>query len=160
MNNVRKIKYNAMKAFIVFIFGLFLLNTNGCKKEDKSIKVESPEITEEMKKGPDIKEDIIPQLVGTWKGKFDKREFILTITKQDSVNFEGESVIKYREQINQKISGTLDVNNSEITMKDLLHSRYAGTYNGKYSADWETITGKFTVKVDGNKFDFNLTRVK
>jgi len=131
----------------VVLIAVTFLNFSGCDKKTEPPKEEKP---------TEIIKDTIPDITGVWRGKFEKRDFTLTVTSQDGNNFQGKTVIKYREQINQEILGTFDVKNLEITMKDSLHSRYAGSYKGKISEDWKTITGKFTVKVDGNKFDFNL----
>lgn len=154
MLKLKNIKYKIGITLIILIFFSFLINIVGCEKKEKGTP---PEL---VKQESIVQKDTIPKIIGVWKGKFDKRDFTLTIIKQDSTSFEGETVIKYREQINQKVTGYIDTTNLEITMKDILHSRYAGTYKGNISKEWETITGKFTVKVDGKKFDFNLKRVK
>jgi hypothetical protein len=46
----------------------------------------------------------------------------------------------------------------EVSMKDLLHSRYAGTYKGKISEDLNKLSGTFTQNVEKTKFSFNLKK--
>lgn len=101
---------------------------------------------------------VIPDLKGTWTGKFDSRATTLKITEQDSTSFKGSITINYREVINQQVSGVIDAEKNTFTMKDLLHSRYAGNYNGKLAEDLKSLSGSFTSKVDKNTFTFNLTR--
>lgn len=98
------------------------------------------------------------ELVGTWKGKFDGRKTVLVITSQDGNDFEGKITINYREAINQEVKGSYDSETNKMSMKDQLHSRYAGIYEGTLSDDKSTFSGVFTVKADGTKFKFNLSK--
>lgn len=98
------------------------------------------------------------ELVGTWKGKFDGRKTVLVISNQDGNNFEGKVSISYREAINQEVKGSYDSETNKITMVDQLHSRYAGKYDGTLSDDKTTFSGVFTVKADGKKYKFNLSK--
>ncbi len=143
--------------FLSVVITLGMINMGGCKKKTEPVIEEKP--TEIVKEETTAVEtpDIFSDIKGVWKGKFDLRDFTLTITSQEGNSFTGKTVINYREQIRQDVSGTINMETSEVTIKDLLHSRYAGTYKGKISEDRKTISGKFTVTVDGNKFDFNLT---
>ncbi len=102
--------------------------------------------------------DSIPDLKGTWTGKFDQRSTTLKITEQDSTKFKGKITINYREVINQEVSGTIDPKSNEVKMKDLLHSRYQGKYDGKLSEDKMKLSGTFTMDLDGKKFPFSLTK--
>lgn len=99
-----------------------------------------------------------PDLKGKWTGTFDKRATTLRITEQDGSSFKGAITINYREVINQQVSGTINAEIMEISMKDLLHSRYAGTYKGKLSEDMKKFSGTFTMNVDKTKFTFSLTK--
>jgi hypothetical protein len=103
-------------------------------------------------------EVMIPDLKGKWTGTFDKRATTLRITEQEGKSFKGAITINYREVINQQVSGTVNEETMEISMKDLLHSRYAGTYKGKLSEDVKKFSGSFTQNVDKTKFSFNLTK--
>lgn len=101
---------------------------------------------------------VVPDLKGKWIGTFDQRSTTLRITEQDGNSFKGAITINYREVINQQVSGTINEKTREIIMKDLLHSRYAGSYRGKLSEDMKTFSGTFTQNVDKSKFNFNLKK--
>jgi len=103
-------------------------------------------------------EVVIPDLKGKWTGVFDQRSTTLRITEQDGNSFKGSITINYREVINQQVSGTLNEETMEVSMKDLLHSRYAGTYKGKFSDDLKKLSGTFTQNVEKTKFSFSLKK--
>jgi hypothetical protein len=149
--------------FLVILLCAYLTNFFGCKKEAEKpeekpaqqTQVTTPAETTKIVEKPKI---VYPDLIGKWTGVFDKRASTLTITKQDTTEFSGKITINYREVINQEISGKLDLLKKEVKMKDLLHSRYAGTYVGKLSDDMNTMQGTFTQNVEKTKFNFNLTK--
>ncbi len=120
---------------------------------DTSSQMDTPEITE-----PVVAEIIIPELKGTWSGKFDKRPTVLNITEQTDSSFSGKITINYREVINQEVKGTISPSTMSMSMKDQLHSRFRGKYNGKLSEDGKTFSGTFTMDLDGSKFSFNLNK--
>ncbi|MEE9430419.1 MAG: hypothetical protein V3V16_05220 [Melioribacteraceae bacterium] len=97
-------------------------------------------------------------LVGTWSGKFDSRKTVLVVTNQDAKGFSGKISIAYRKAINQEVKGKYNSDTKEVSMVDQLHSRFQGKYNGKISDDGKTYSGIFTMKLDGKKFKFNLTK--
>lgn len=115
------------------------------KKIDTLAEVKEPEIA-------------VPNLKGKWTGVFDQRSTTLRITEQEGLTFKGSITINYREVINQQVSGTINEKTNEISMKDLLHSRYAGTYKAKLSEDKKKLSGTFTQNVDKTKFNFTLTK--
>lgn len=130
-------------------------------KDTVKIKVEEPTTVDTLKKDTTtIKEPevVIPDLTGKWSGTFDQRTTTLRITEQDGNAFKGAITINYREVINQQVSGTINEKTMEIIMKDLLHSRYAGSYKGKLSEDMKIISGTFTQNVEKTKFSFNLKK--
>lgn len=100
----------------------------------------------------------VPDLKGTWSGKFDQRATTLKITEQNGNDFKGNITINYREVINQQVSGTIDPTTKKVSMKDLLHSRFQGKYSGKVSDDMKKLSGTFTMDLDGSKFNFNLSK--
>jgi hypothetical protein len=166
-----KIKFASMITLFITIAFLFAAGCGEQKKEEAQTGDEPNTIKSDTSmsetssdpssdKEPVVEEPVvnIPDLKGTWTGKFDSRSTTLKITEQDSVSFKGSITINYREVINQQVSGTLDVEKKTFTMKDLLHSRYAGNYSGKLSEDLNNITGSFTSRVDKNTFTFNLNR--
>lgn len=132
------------------------------QKDTSQVKVEEPALIDTAKidtvasvKEP---ESVVPDLKGKWIGTFDQRSTTLRITEQDGNSFKGSITINYREVINQQVSGTINEKTREIIMKDLLHSRYAGSYRGKLSEDMKTFSGTFTQNVDKTKFNFNLKK--
>ena len=116
-------------------------------------------VSESMDNEPVVEEKItIPDLKGTWTGKFDNRATTLKITEQTDSSFSGKISINYRQVINQEIKGAISPSTGKISMKDQLHSRYQGKYNGKLSEDGKNFSGTFTMDLDGKKFTFNLNK--
>ncbi|MDH7515972.1 MAG: hypothetical protein QHI48_08880 [Bacteroidota bacterium] len=107
---------------------------------------------------PTEPEKKIPDLTGTWTGTLDQRPTRLTIAKQDGISFEGSITISYREAIHQKIAGSIDPTTNKVRMRDLLHSRYMGTYSGSLSADLATMKGTFTQTTDKRSSSFVLKK--
>lgn len=101
---------------------------------------------------------IIPDIRGTWTGTFDKRSTVLNITKQTDSSFSGKISINYRQVINQDVKGSLSPASMNMEMKDQLHSRFRGKYNGKLSKDADNYSGTFIMDLDGSKFSFNLNK--
>ncbi len=99
-----------------------------------------------------------PDITGTWSGTLDSRPTRLTIAKQEGTNFEGSIFINYREPINQKVSGTIDFDTKKLRMRDLLHSRYKGTYSGTLGNDFTTMKGSFTATADKRTSSFSLKK--
>ncbi len=100
----------------------------------------------------------VPDVKGTWTGTFDKRATTLKITEQTDSSFSGKITINYREVINQEVKGTIHTSSMQLTMTDLLHSRYRGKYKGTLSEDGKTYSGNFTMDLDGKQFSFNLNK--
>jgi PBP1b-binding outer membrane lipoprotein LpoB len=153
--------------FSLALLSLLLLTSCEQKKTEETVlpkdtaKVEMPMAVDtlaqdtSMMKEPEV---VIPDVKGKWTGTFDKRTTTLRITEQDGKSFKGKITINYREVINQQVSGMFDEESMEFTMKDLLHSRYAGTYKGKFSADMKSLSGTFTQNVEKTKFTFSLKK--
>jgi hypothetical protein len=99
-----------------------------------------------------------PDITGTWSGTLDSRSTKLTISKQDSLTFEGSIFINYREAISQKVSGSFDPEKKTLRMKDLLHSRYQGTYSAKLGDELSSMSGSFTCTADKRRSSFSLKK--
>ncbi len=168
-NRTQKVylKKNIAASFIFSIFILTAVFSTGCN--DKKEEVKSPEVinqsdTSGMQNSVDTmsmnkeNKNKVADLTGTWTGKFDSRTTTLKITSQDSTSFEGKITINYREVINQDVKGTFNPDKMTVSMTDQLHSRYMGKYNAKLSSDTTTLSGVFTMNVDGKKLNFNLTK--
>jgi hypothetical protein len=100
----------------------------------------------------------IPDIRGTWTGTFDQRSAVLNITNQTDSSFSGKISISYRQAINQDVKGSLSPATMNMEMKDQLHSRFQGKYNGKLSKDADNYSGTFIMDLDGSKFSFNLNK--
>jgi hypothetical protein len=162
-----------MKKNILFdwLFTLFLILTVmtyfGCEKkaegtEESKSEVKTEEETKDTSSGikkPIAEETVsIPDLKGTWIGTFDKRTTTLKIIEQTDSSFSGKITINYRQVINQDVKGSFSPATMKVSMKDQLHSRYQGKYNGKLSKDEKNFSGTFTMDLDGSKFSFNLNK--
>lgn len=175
MLDLVKKKFKGISKFQSLLFSLALLTIlvfTSCEqkkpeevsitKDTLQVKVEEPapvdtlvKDTTTLAKEPAV---VIPDLKGKWTGTFDKRTTTLRITEQDGMTFKGSITINYREVINQQVSGTINEKTMEVSMKDLLHSRYAGTYKGKVSEDMKILSGTFTQNVEKTKFSFSLKK--
>ncbi len=100
----------------------------------------------------------IPDIRGTWTGTFDNKSTVLNITEQTDSSFSGKITISYRQAINQDVKGSFSPATMNMKMKDQLHSRFQGKYNGKLSKDADNYSGTFTMDLDGSKFSFNLNK--
>ncbi len=158
---------NFKSKFIFILFIAAILVYNGCqskKEEAKSPEEKTTQVdTQTVKNQPVLKpaekeETKIPDITGTWTGKFDSRATTLKITSQDSTSFKGKITIHYREVINQEVKGTFNPDKMTVNMSDQLHSRYMGKYAAKLSSDMKNLTGTFTLNVDKKKLNFNLTK--
>ena len=118
----------------------------------------SGDSTEELKDPVEETEIVIPDLKGTWSGTFDSRSTVLNITEQTDSSFVGKITISYRQAINQDVKGSFSPATMNMKMKDQLHSRFQGKYNGKLSNDADNYSGTFTMDLDGTKFSFNLNK--
>ncbi len=156
-------RYFFKTTIIVLLVSFFAISCGGKKEKPKEVKkqekVDLKKLKESMaKESPKISEYKAANITGVWKGKFDKRTATLKITKQNGNQFEGKIQINYRQQINQKVSGSFNEKNKTFTMKDLLHSRYAGKYFGKFSDDFKKMTGSFVMNVGKKKFNFSFNK--
>lgn len=150
---------------LLSLFLIVVLFIAGCQKKEEPKAPENapqtqtvtPPPVDTVKAVPEVK---IPDLVGTWTGTFDSRATTLKITEQTETAFKGSITINYREVINQKVSGKLNLETKEVSMNDQLHSRFAGSYFGKLSEEGDKYSGTFTMKVDKSKFKFSLTKKK
>jgi hypothetical protein len=174
MFNLINRKFREINKFYSLLFSLSLITLiifTSCEqkkpeevsvpKDTVQVKIQEPAQAETAAKDTvAVKEPevVIPDLKGKWTGTFDQRATTLRITEQDGKSFKGSITINYREVINQQVSGTINEEKMEISMKDLLHSRYAGTYKGKLSEDMKKLSGTFTQNVEKTKFSFSLKK--
>lgn len=121
----------------------------GCEKKTDNSEIEKENTKTEVK---------IPDIKGTWTGTFDSRSTVLNITEQTDSSFSGKISISYREAINQDVKGSFSAYTMNMKMKDQLHSRFRGKYNGKLSKNADNYSGTFTMDLDESKFSFNLNK--
>ena len=118
----------------------------------------SDDLNTEVKEPIEETKITIPDIRGTWSGTFDSRSTVLNITEQTDSSFVGKITISYRQAINQDVKGSLSPATMNMEMKDQLHSRFQGKYNGKLSNDADNYSGTFTMDLDGSKLSFNLNK--
>jgi len=163
------IQHTLNKKLIAVMIILTVIAFIGCEKKTEQQQTEvkseniSPDtissVSEPMDSEPVVEEKItIPDIKGTWTGTFDKRATTLKITEQTDSSFSGKITINYREVINQEVKGRVSPTSLKMSMKDQLHSRYQGKYNGKISEDGKSFSGTFTMNRDGTKSSFNLNK--
>ena len=163
------IQHKLNKRLIAAMIILAVLAFIGCEKkteqQQNEVKSESvspdtiSSVSEPIENETIVEEVIrIPDIKGTWTGTFDKRTTTLKITEQTDSSFSGKITINYREVINQEVKGIISPSTGKISMKDQLHSRYQGKYNGKLSEEGKNFSGTFTMDLDGKKFTFNLNK--
>lgn len=159
---------NKFNSILISVTALAVLFAAGCEKktettpEEKMTTNQKPVVETPVEKVDSVKPEkpkvVIPDMVGTWTGVFDSRACTLEITKQDSTTFSGSITINYREVVKQSVSGSINIKKMTVSMQDLLHSRYKGTYFGKLSTDMKNYSGTFTLIVDKKKLSFNLNK--
>ena len=162
------ISFNGVFVVLVIITSVIYF---GCEKktdqsEEPTDNADTEVITSDTTSGDattenETVEDVkitIPDIRGTWTGTFDQRSTVLNITEQTDSSFSGKISISYRQAINQEVKGSLSPATMNMKMKDQLHSRFQGKYNGKLSEDADNYSGTFTMDLDGSKFSFNLNK--
>jgi PBP1b-binding outer membrane lipoprotein LpoB len=151
------ISFAGLILFIILIQAGCEKKTEQPKEENKTEEI-TPDTSSKISP-PVVEEKIsIPDIKGTWAGKFDNHATTLTITSQTDSSFSGKISISYRQAINQEVKGSFSPSTMKMTMTDQLHSRYEGGYDGKLSADLKNFSGTFTMKLDGSKLSFNLNK--
>lgn len=151
-----------MRLISLFVIGLLL--TVGCADSNQSSNDHSDsaakkeDIQETIVEKPVVKEEVAPNLLGEWTGKFDSRDATLSIVEQTETSFKGKITVKYRTVSKQDVEGTIDLGSMSVSMKDMLHSRAKGTYSAKLSEDSKSMEGVFTMNLDGKKLKFNLNK--
>lgn len=139
----------------IALFSLVFLFTGCEKKVEEPKQVEQPVVPQEPAPQVDTaqveEEQGVPDLVGTWKGSFDKRPCTLKITDQEGYDFTGDITISYRDVIIQKVKGSFDGEKLTFKMADQIRNREAGSYRGKFNEDLSVMNGTFTINADETK---------
>lgn len=126
------------------------------KQEEQAAETVKPPVDTTTQ--PVEQKEVVLDLKGTYTGTLDSRATTLKITEQTDSTFSGSITINYREVRKQTVSGEFHPAKSTLSMRDTQHSRYAGTYSAKLSADGKTISGTFTEKVDKASSSFTLIK--
>jgi len=158
------IQHSISKLLFTVMICITVIAFIGCEKKteqqqtDIKTEVDAPDTVSAIAE-PEVDEKIeVPDLKGTWTGKFDKRATTFKITEQTDSSFSGKITINYRQVINQEVKGIFSPTTLKMTMTDQLHSRFEGKYDGKLNKDLNNFSGTFTMKLDGSKFSFNLNK--
>jgi len=161
------VRSNSILFTVLIYLSLFSISMiiNGCeKKEEPKIEQSNQQNADTSKTGASI--DTASNTVteepadikGSYKGTFDSRSSTLKITELDGNKFKGSVSTMYREALNQQISGEFNPQTMEFSMKDQLHSRFQGKYFGKFSADLTSLSGTFTMNLNGSKYSFSYKK--
>jgi len=118
----------------------------------------SDDLNTEVKEPNEETKITIPDIRGTWTGKFDGKSTTLEITEQTDSSFLGKISINYKQTLNQNVKGNFSPTTLKITMIDQLHSKYMGKYNGKFGENYNSFSGTFTKNRDGSQYTFNLKK--
>ncbi|MBZ0199180.1 MAG: hypothetical protein K8H86_04880 [Ignavibacteriaceae bacterium] len=173
LNNINT--RSGISVFLTVLLFTASINFLGCetKKEEKPVVVNvdsikavvAQQIADSIAMAQQIADSIamaekarVPDMMGKWTGALDGKATTLTITEQTENKFSGTIVINFRNVSNKTVSGTIDVENNKISMRDTQKFRYAGTYSGKLSDDKTKFSGTFTIPADNNNFSFSLTK--
>ncbi len=147
------INFNSRLIFtLIFAAIIFYAGCQSKKEEAKSPEEKTTQVdTQTVKNQPVLKpaakeETKIPDITGTWTGKFDSKVTTLKITTQDSTLFKGKITIHYREAVNQEVKGTFSPDKLTLNMSDQIRERYMGKYSANLSTDLKKLTGTFTMK--------------
>jgi hypothetical protein len=158
----------SLNQLILFLAGVIIFIGAGCGdgeretpqtengQSDRAERLDTT--TEGMDTTALMKKESIPDITGVWKGKLDNHASTLRITEQDGLDFKGRINTKFRQEINQEVSGKLNPDNRTLTMKDMLHSRYEGTYSAKLSENMDSMKGTFIMQVDNSKLNFSYNK--
>jgi len=157
-------QHNSYKILSFALLFIAIIVFSSCEKkpEQQNTEVKSESVSPDTisaKSEPTAEVKVsIPDLKGTWTGTFDKRATTLKITEQTDSSFSGKITINYRHVINQEVKGVVSPTTMKMSMKDQLHSRFQGKYNGLLSENGNNFSGTFTMDLDGKKFSFNLNK--
>jgi hypothetical protein len=165
-------KHISFKRIFIVLVMLTSVVYFGCEKKTDNTEVEidnseteeiisdttSGDPTEELKDPVEETEIVLPDLKGTWTGKFDGKSTTLVITEQTDSSFLGKISINYKQTLNQNVKGNFSPTTLKITMIDQLHSKYMGKYNGKFGENYNSFSGTFTKNRDGSQYTFNLKK--
>jgi hypothetical protein len=163
-------KFTLFKSLFISLILLSVISYFGCEKKAGESKqtedgVKSENVSADTSSSvpsenePAIDNKIqIPDIKGTWTGTFDGKSTTLNITEQTDSSFSGKITINYKQTLNQDVRGNFSPTALKISMADLLHSKYMGKYDGKFSADYKNFSGTFTKNRDNSKYSFNLNK--
>lgn len=153
-------KKNLFSGLIAVLFAAFILT--GCEQKRETPEEgtqtpgdtttqQTPQTTEPVVK--EAKE--IPNLTGEWTGEFGNRKMTLKIVSQDSSTFAGETVVRWDAPKMENVTGKVNFDTREMTIKETAGTRNNGNYTGTVSADMKKFTGVW--RDNGNRQTYNVT---
>lgn len=147
-------RLRSLLAVSTILFSILLFT--GCEKKDSG-KEPSVE-TKKQNEGAPKEEAKVTDVKGKYSGTFDKKSAVLNITDQTNNSFKGNLTVNYRNTLKQDVEGDFDSKSMEFTMKDVNPGKFQGTYKGKFSDDFSTLSGTFSLKSKGGSYSFNLKK--
>lgn len=165
-----KLKTTSFSKYVsvfVLIFTLLILSAGCQKKAEQPEGEKANKDTSNVMKPEQPKPDTTamvdttkkyPDLTGTWTGTFESHAATFKITEQNKADFKANLSVSYRQPMNKKVSGKIDLSTQKITMNDVEKSRTKSAYSGILSDDGKKISGTSTMKIGGSKAKFTFTK--
>lgn len=158
----------------VFTLSVTLISFMGCEKKaeepaQQPAQTEQPAVTPAPAAdttAPVVAKDTvatkpevtIPNLVGTWTGTMFGRTATLKIGTQDGLTFSGSLKVNLIEPVDQQVSGKFNVEKGTFSMRDQKRHIQMGTYNGKFTKGFKSMSGTFTVSDDKSTTTFSFSK--
>jgi hypothetical protein len=148
-------------SFIILLFAAFIFI--GCEQkrdtpEDQN-ETTTPVDTATQQTPPaadtTTQQQQMPDLTGQWEGQFGEKRMTLTIKAQDGNAFDGETVVRWDPPKREKITGEVNFDTREMTIKETAGTRNNGVYTGTVTADMNKFVGVW--KDNGNRLTYNIT---
>lgn len=83
-------------------------------------------------------------LQGEWKGTFDGRDAVMQISKAQKELVEATITVKYRELINENLTGAINMEDKILHLDDVhANGNLDGEYDGKFNDDFTEMSGTY-----------------
>jgi len=156
----KKTSYSFLGLLLFLTVSTFSFFT-GCEKKEvpkETVKTPAETTPQPVAEQPKVEEKKAPDLKGIYSGTIGGKSMTLKITEQTDSSFEGSVSMNFKDPINQKVKGKINLTTGEITMSDLLKQIYQGFYVGKMNSDFTTIAGTWSIKTGNQKFNFTIKK--
>lgn len=98
-------------------------------------------------------------LQGEWKGTFDGRDAVMQISKAGKEAVEATISVKYRELINEALTGSVNMEEKRFHFDDVhANGNLDGEYNGKFNDDFTEMSGTYQNYTTKKQVEFIFIR--